>query len=127
MTVEKTATKEHKDYWSEDSQVFFTTGKGYGLTEELKTICLGTEEDILRAFNTGELNPNLSPLQRQLLLRIIEFRREEGIGDIGAKSLERAGVNGITGRKQKAARHIKARKRAAIRPARQKRPVLSRR
>ena len=40
------ADKETKDYWSECGQIFFYSGKGYGLTDRLQTVCLGSEDDI---------------------------------------------------------------------------------
>ena len=49
-------SEKPKDYWSECEQIFFHHGKGYGLTETLETVCLGKEEDILKALETGELS-----------------------------------------------------------------------
>ena len=120
-------TKEKPDYWSECDQIFFHYGKGYGLTPELKTICLGNEEDIKRFFDTGELNNELNPTQRQVLNQIQEYRKEQGIGttDTRAADMERAGDNGATRRKPKAARLLTARKRLPLRPPRTKNKNLS--
>jgi len=66
--------KETRDYWSECGQVFFIGGIGYGLTEELETIPLGNEADILETFETGKLPDYLMPRQRQVLEKILEYR-----------------------------------------------------
>lgn len=68
--------KETRDYWSDYGQIFFHYGKGYGLTPELKTICLGREEDIKKFFDTGELNNQLNLTQRQVLRQVFEYRQE---------------------------------------------------
>ncbi|MCL0065770.1 hypothetical protein M1N79_02655 [Dehalococcoidia bacterium] len=67
---------ESKDSWSDCGQLFFTGGKGYGLTPDGRTICLGNRDNILTAFNTGEPGPGFMPLQRQVLMSIIEYRKE---------------------------------------------------
>ncbi len=41
---------KNTDRWSEDGQIFFHFGKGYGLTPGLRTVCLGTEEEIKKQF-----------------------------------------------------------------------------
>ena len=66
------------DHWSDCGQVFFHYGKGYALTEDLRSICLGREEDILKAFETGRTNENHTPLQREVISGIIE--KEDGLG-----------------------------------------------
>ncbi len=119
--------KESKDYWNEDDQIFFHYGKGYGLTENLQSICLGKEEDILDMLNTGVLKDNLTPAQRQVLASIIEYRTEESIGttDTRTTDMERAGNNGASRRKPKAARLLATRKRLPLRPSRAKGKSLS--
>ena len=67
--------------WSEDGQIFFCEGYGWGLTETLKTICLGKEADIKKFFDTGELNNELDPTRKQVLNGILEYRKEQGIGN----------------------------------------------
>jgi len=66
--------KEQRDYWSDCGQIFFHYGKDYGLTPDLRSICLGEEEDIKKIFDTGELNSKLNPTQRQVLMGILEYR-----------------------------------------------------
>ncbi len=68
--------KEPKATWSDCDQVFFTGGKGWGLTDSLQTICLGKEEDIKKFLETWELNPDLRPVQRQVLLEIQNYKKE---------------------------------------------------
>ncbi len=120
--------KGHKDYWSECGQICFVDGKGYGLTPELKSICLGDEQDILNALSSGQIKEGLVPLPRQVLASIIEYRKEEGIGttNTGTADMERAGNNGTSGRKPKAVRLLTSRKRLPLRPPRTKNKSLSR-
>ena len=120
--------KEPKDYRSEDDQIFFHYGKGYGLTENLQSICLGKEEDILDMLNTGVLKDNLTPAQREALTWVIEYRKEQGIGttDTRAADMERASNNGASRRKPKTARPLTFRKRLPLRPSRTKNKNLSR-
>ncbi|MFC1932653.1 hypothetical protein ACFLXU_03355 [Chloroflexota bacterium] len=72
--------KGSKYYWSDDEQIYFVDGKGYGLTPELKSICLGDEQDILNTLNGGKIKEDLTPLQRQVLVSIMEYRKELNSG-----------------------------------------------
>ena len=119
--------RETKDYWSECGQIFFTGGHGYGLTPQLRTICLGKEEDIKKFLETGELNGKLNPTRKQVLGGILEYRQEEGIGttDLRTTSMERAGNNGASRRKPKATRLLASRKRLPLRLSRTKNKSLS--
>ena len=119
--------KEPRDHWSECGQIFFHYGKGYGLTDILQTICLGNEEDIKRFFESGELNNELNPTQRQVLNGILDYRKEQGIGttDTRAANMERAGNNGASRHKPKATRLLTPRKRLPLRPSRTKAKSLS--
>ncbi len=120
--------KEYKDYWSEDGQVFFHYGRGYGLIDALQTICLGKEDDIKKFFETGELSNELDSNQREVLNGILDYRKEQGIGttDTRAGDMERAGNNGASRRKPKATRLLTARNRLPLRPPRTKGKSLSR-
>ena len=40
-----------RDYWSEGGQIFFSSGWAWGVAPNLRRICLGKEEDILRALS----------------------------------------------------------------------------
>ena len=119
--------REPKDYWSDCGQIFFTGGKGHGLTDTLQTICLGNESDIKKYLDTGELNDNFNPTQRQVLAQIIEYRKEEGIGTTATRAagMERAGNDGASRHKPKATRPLEARKRLPLRPPRTKNKSLS--
>ncbi len=119
--------KETRDYWSDCGQVFFCDGKGYGLAETLETVCLGKEEDILKALETGELPDCLTSKERKALAWVIEYRKEQGIGttDTRAADMERASNNGVARHKQKAARLLTPRKRLPLRPPRTKGKSLS--
>ena len=120
--------KEPKTAWTDCEQVFFTGGKGWGLTDRLQTICLGKEEDIRKFLATGELNPDLRPMQRQVLLEIQNYRKEEGFGTsgLGKGSMERGGLNGGIRTKQVAARQSTAKKRLPLRSTRSKVKSISR-
>jgi len=114
--------KEKRDYWSDCGQVFFLDGYGWGITDSLQTISLGKEDDIKKFFDTGELNNELNPTQRQVLTGILEYRKEQGIGrtDTRAADMERAGNNGASRHKPKATRQSTPRKRLALRSSKQK-------
>jgi hypothetical protein len=56
LAVIEDATAElSKDYWVKD--VFITGGKGYGLTADLRTVCVGTEADVLARVHKKPLTP----------------------------------------------------------------------
>ena len=120
--------KELRDYWSDCGQVFFCGGKGFGLTDTLQTICLGNEDDIKKFFDTGEPNNELNTTQRQVLNKILDYRKEQGIGttDTRAADMVRTGNNGTLRHKPKAARPLTLRKRLPLRPSRTKGKSLSR-
>ena len=121
--------RELRDHWSEDGQIFYTYGKGYGLNQKLETICLGLEEDIEDYLSTGEVSEHFNPIQRKILAGILEYRKELGIGPehiTGAAGLERAGHNGLIGRKPKATRLFKKREGLSLRLPRTKDKGLSR-
>lgn len=103
-----------KDHWSECGQVFFHYGKGYGLTKELKSIPLGSEEDIKKYFETGELSKQLRPIQKELLEEILHYRKEQGIGNIGRTGMERGDNHGASRRKSKATRQLTPRKKLPL-------------
>ncbi len=41
-------------------------------------VYLGSEDNIKKFFETGELNDGLNSIERQVLLDIIEYRKEQG-------------------------------------------------
>ncbi len=114
---------KQRDYWSDCSQVYFLDGYGWGITEKGGRICLGLEEDILRFFETGELNGKFHQKQEEVLLRITEFRKEEEYGEstIRTANLVRANNNGGAGANKKAVRLPTARKRLPQCPSNKKR------
>ena len=115
--------KEYRNHRSEDGQIFFCDGKGYGFTERLQNICLGSEEDIERYFQAGQFGDRFNPLQRQVLRQVLDYRKEQGIGttaSTGTAGMERAGNYGTPRRKPKATRLPKTRERLPLRPPRTK-------
>jgi len=118
--------KELRDRWSECGQVYFHYGRGYGLTDSLQPICLGSEDDIKKSFETGEISNELNNIQRLVLNGILDYRKENGFGARTA-DLERAGNAGASRHKSKATRLPAPRKRLSHRPSRTKSKSLSRR
>ncbi len=120
MLTESKQPKEPKGRWSDCGQIFFEGGEGYGLTATLQTICLGKEDDIKKFFEVGELNNELTPIQRQVLAGILDYRKEEGYGqpDTGRAGMERAANYGATRGKQKTTRLLASRKRFPLREVR---------
>ena len=88
-----------RNYWSDYGEVFFCDGKGYGLTDTLQTICLGTADDIKKFFETGELNNELNPTRRRVLNGILDYRKEQGIGttDTGTADMKRQAMMELLG------------------------------
>ena len=119
---------ETRDYWSDCGQVYFLDGYGWGLTEKCQRIGLGKEEDILKFFATSEMTDNLHPQQKEALNWILEYRKEEGLGEstTGTAGMERTGNNGAFRRKPKATRLLASRKRLPLRLSRTKNKSLSR-
>jgi hypothetical protein len=111
--------KETKSYWSDCAQVFFDSGYGWGVMEDGRTICLGNENAILEAFQTGKLDSELSPLQRAHLGKILECREAEGFGTREGDMVG-AGHDGTARRKQKATRKLDKKQRLALRSAHKK-------
>jgi hypothetical protein len=73
-----------REYWSNDGQVFFTGGRGYAVDSELKTVDIGKEADILKAFDTGEIAKDLCPGPAEVLQGILDYRKEiKGYGESG--------------------------------------------
>lgn len=67
----------HKpEHWDATGQVFFTGGRGYALDGELKTMDIGKESDILKAFDTGEIANDLCPGPAEVLQGILEYQKE---------------------------------------------------
>jgi hypothetical protein len=115
-----------KDFWSDDSLVFFHYGDGYALTNELHAIKLGVEADVQEALSTGCIPDSITGVSRKVLAEIIEDRRESGYG-IRETGLVGAGNNGPSRRKQKATGHSTPGKRLTLRASKQKDKGLFRR
>ena len=122
MKLRKQPERKYPD-WSDCGQVYFTGGKGFGLTDELQTIDLGSEESIKKFLQAGEMPEDATPLQRIVLRQIAEYRRE--LYGIGEDDLVGAGVNGTSGGgNQKPNAVSPKRKRAALRLPNQKHKTL---
>lgn len=46
------------DQWSEGSQIFYASDKGFGVTPDLSTVCLGTAEGIEDAISKRQMSDN---------------------------------------------------------------------
>lgn len=106
--------------WSDCGQIFFYSDGAFGLDENLRTVYLGDKDAINQILQSGELNDKLNTIQRQVMVDILEYRKEQSGEDIGAGGLERTRPMRITGRKQKAIRQFKARKGLPLHPIRAK-------
>ncbi|MFC1970465.1 hypothetical protein ACFLV0_00785 [Chloroflexota bacterium] len=111
--------KQFMSYWAEPGgQVFFDDGWGWGIDEELRTICLGREEDIKSFFETGELKGETHPKQRQILNEIREYRKELLNGEQRANIKKRITIRsrpaGTVKRRTANRRHLKKRERVAV-------------
>ena len=84
------------------------------------------EEDIKKFFAIGEFNPELPPVQRQILSEILELRKEQGIG-ISEGDMVGASNDGASGSKQKTVRQSTPRKGLTLRASKQKSKGLLRR
>lgn len=120
-----TEDKQAPSHWSEDGQIFFNDNFGWGLTTNLKTIPLGKEDDIRGFFETGKLNDDLKPIQRQVLNEIVEYRKELGFNGTGKGNMVRAGDDGIVGDTEKTNGLLTQRKRLPMRSYRTKNKGLS--
>jgi hypothetical protein len=118
---------KRREYWSECNQVYFLDGYGWGLTDKCQRICLGKEKDVLNFLETGILNGNFHPKQKEILNWILEYRKDAGYGesDTGTANMERGGNNGASRDKSKPTRLSKTRKRLPLRSFRSKNKNLS--
>jgi len=66
--------EQNRDYWDSTGQIFFTGGKGYGLSQDLKTVCLGREHDILSYLAGGNMPAETSQVTIELLQKIKELK-----------------------------------------------------
>jgi hypothetical protein len=117
---DKIMSDKHRDYWSDCEQVYFLDGYGWGLTDKCQRICLGKEEDILKFFETGELNGNFHPKQKEVLNWILEYRKEnygESNNEPKKPSAVRSRPAGAVKRREAHTRQTKTRKRLPIHSA----------
>jgi hypothetical protein len=68
-------TKRLPDHWSECGQIFFTHGKAFGISPNLRTIYIGQENDIESYLLHGKLNDGLTHLQKDILSSIKAIRK----------------------------------------------------
>jgi len=122
IKLRKQPERKYPD-WSDCGQVYFTGGKGFGLSDELQTIDLGAEESIKKFLQVGEMPEDTSPLQRIVLRQIAEYRRE--LYGIGEDDLVGGSVNGTSrGGNKKPDEVSPKRKRTALRLSHQKHKTL---
>ena len=101
--------------------VCFIDGWVWSVTEGLRNICLGKEEDVRETLETGIIKDDLVPAQRKVLNWILDYRRKNGITESG---VERRGNHGVIGGKSRPARPSKV-KRLPLHPPRAKNKNLS--
>ena len=114
--IRKVISEQTFKDWSKDGQVFFTGGKGYAISPTGETICVGKEDDINRLFDTGEMNQDLSPIQKKVLSNILDYRKELIDGKFEPKkpSAFRSRLTRIAEHRTANIKHPKARKGATV-------------
>jgi hypothetical protein len=108
--------KDHRDYRL--GEVFFAGGKAWGVDEELRTICLGKEEDILPVLKGEKPIPDsATPSQRKVLAQILEDMefRHAGTTEVRGSRPVRSRPIGVVRHRQTDSGRPKARKRFPIR------------
>ena len=118
MNSKNEKNDKYRDFWTDDEQVFFTGGVGYGLTPRLQIIPLGNESDILGILKAGKVPDYIDPLQHQVLERIIEYRKgvltDARKAEIKKPGTIRSRSTGDVKRRTATIRQTKARKRLPI-------------
>jgi hypothetical protein len=79
MTTE--VEQESQDGWSEDGQIYYFSGKAFGLNINCDTIYLGEAEVIKRALETKQLPKDLDPLQEEALKYVLDYREVKEYGN----------------------------------------------
>lgn len=74
---EKPAEGKGRDYWDDTGQIFFTGSKGFGLTSDLATVCLGAESEVLTFLNGGALPREINRAAVEVLEWIKELKIKE--------------------------------------------------
>ena len=70
--VKPETEKKHPDFWSNCGQIFFTAGKAYGVTDHLRTICVGTTSAVQDFIRVGRLEEDLNDYQKSVLIKVKE-------------------------------------------------------
>ena len=73
---ERETGKKQPDRWSDCGQIFFTGGKAYAVTEDLRTVCLGDQSRVTEFFCSGVLDEGLAPLQKETLWRLRKSKKD---------------------------------------------------
>jgi len=66
--------KKVPDRWSDCGQIFYTGGKAFGISSNLRTICIGTQSDVDSFFQRGKIDSDLNFIQMDTLKKIKEIR-----------------------------------------------------
>ncbi len=117
------AGKQAKDFWSDDGQVFFTDGRGYGVAPNGSTVDIGKQSDILEAFASGKISKHLCPNGAEVLQQILDYREDKGYGyqpKTDRASDFRSRPAGHFKHREAPAQRLAAPKRTTLREAKQK-------
>lgn len=80
----KKKEQQRRSYWSNDGQVFFIGGYGWGLhlvemlpnhgqrSYEVKHVCLGKEQEVLALLNREPMPDTLASIQREIMTKILD-------------------------------------------------------
>ena len=86
--VEKPAEGTGKDYWNDTSRVFFTGNRGWGVTPDLSTVCLGAEFEILAYLKGGTLPKRISQVAIEVLEGIREYKAKGDLENAGTRYVQ---------------------------------------
>lgn len=67
--------KRQPDRWSDCGQIFFTAGRAFGISSNLRTVYIGTEPEVQAFIQDGKPGNNLTPIQMDALTRIKEYKK----------------------------------------------------
>jgi hypothetical protein len=90
VEVKPVRTRVMPDRWSECGQIYFTAGKAYAVTSNLRTLCIGEEADVHQYLLAGKARDDWSALQKEVLQSIKQFRQEEAGHSVEARAAEAA-------------------------------------
>jgi hypothetical protein len=93
--------KSGPDRWSECGQIFYTGGKAFGISSNLRSVCIGTPLDVDSFFQRSKVESDLTFLQRDTLKGIKQIRE---LDDCRTKGPEKEPIRKVNSRQVKITR-----------------------